>query len=408
MAKDEKKMLFDVAKPGSTPPDSSAKPVIVSHKMIKDPMVQEDKAEDAEIENTQSMRNVSSSSGKTIEPVSDTKKEEAKADTATADNDEPSAEPKSEDAENGSETAVVDAVLSQSQEKAKKSKDAEVEAEQASNINKLIDSKKYFVKVKAPKRKRNKRVLVVVVLILMAGLAGVGLAADAELIGLDVPFDFIKKSQSAQQPAVVDDAESKPKDESNSNETADAQIQDDYVVPEGFVVYENKDYGIKFAYPKEWGTIAEVDKGEALFNGTTEQFEDKAAEKSGKVSVVVRKKENYTTVLEKYGPELKLEEGKWVVADPRTDSSPDNQKYAVGDVYAVPIASEKPGQIVYDFSAGDEGCLLTRWIFEVKDGFVELTTPSLCGADMTSASQANIAIDKAVNDKIVKSIRVTN
>ncbi|HSX17563.1 MAG TPA: hypothetical protein VLH86_05700 [Patescibacteria group bacterium] len=43
---------------------------------------------------------------------------------------------------------------------------------------------------------------------------------------------------------------------SNSNEKVSSPtVKATYKAPDGYVVYENKDIGFKFAYPKEWGTI---------------------------------------------------------------------------------------------------------------------------------------------------------
>lgn len=266
MAKDDKKAVFDVSKPGSTPPDSSSKPIIVSHKpMIKDPMMQEEAAV-SEVEETEKISSTPKDTGKVIEPLSkdsDDNKEEPKKESEEKPPEEPSDDKTSDDKEkdevdpksgDSADSAVVDAVLSQAEQKGKKSKEAEALAEREAANNKLIESKKYFVKIKQPKRRRNKRMLLTLIFVILLGLVGVGLAADAELIDINVPFDFIKKSApTVEQTAPVTESTDKETDGS-ANEVADQ-----YVIPDGYVVYENKDLGFKFTYPKEWGD-AKLDK----------------------------------------------------------------------------------------------------------------------------------------------------
>ncbi|MCA9333102.1 hypothetical protein KDA00_04505 [Candidatus Saccharibacteria bacterium] len=273
--KEEKKAVFDVSKPGSTPASSSGKPVIVSHKpMIKDPMVNDDRKDvsDPEMESSdvaaeEEMKAPSEKQGgKVLEPISNdmvgdnskvskTDEEESEdSEQEETSDDKEAADVKVTDSDSNEE-ALVGAVVSQAEDKKKKVKDAEdAEARQA-KIKKLIDEKKYFVKVRQPKAKRNKRTLVVGLIVILLAVAGVGLAADAELIDLPVPFDFIKNSQPADDQSSSENEQSVIASEQNKDSS-----KEEYVIPEGFVVYENPDYGFKFAYPKEWGEVSFIDE----------------------------------------------------------------------------------------------------------------------------------------------------
>ena len=69
MAKGDKKNVDGVSKPGTTPPDSSAKPIIISHKpMIKDSTVTSDSAEKTDAA-AKPEKPLTSNSSKVIEPL---------------------------------------------------------------------------------------------------------------------------------------------------------------------------------------------------------------------------------------------------------------------------------------------------------------------------------------------------
>lgn len=175
---DGTKTVVDISKPGTTPPDASGKPVIVSHKpMIKDPMINDEASAETDVpKDDKQSAPLIRENNKVIEPLS-----------------KPGDKPVESVKE---EAAIVEAVIDQKGSKKKTTKSLQDTQEKNDQLEKLVESKKYFVKIRIPKQKRNKRVLVIVVFVILASLLSFGLAADAKIIPVSVPFDFIKIEKS--------------------------------------------------------------------------------------------------------------------------------------------------------------------------------------------------------------------
>ena len=158
--------VFDVAKPGDGKNDIGGKPMIIGHKSIKeDPMVK-DAAEAPQKEAKEEAKVTPPSvSKKVIEPLSkEEKKEESPADDSKT-------EP-----EKG------------------KTVDPEVEKnEKNDKLQKLVESKKYFVTVHENTASHAKVFTITFIVALLVGTATVLLLIDAEILdlGVDLPFDFL-------------------------------------------------------------------------------------------------------------------------------------------------------------------------------------------------------------------------
>lgn len=238
----DKQLVNDVAKPGSTPPDASGKPVIVSHKpMLKDPMVNEEEEKPIE-------EGLHKSAKTTIKPVHDDIATE-KNETEEADQVEES----TEDEVAGPKDTDSDSLEDESVKPKKKTKEESNEDDE--KIRKLVESKKYFVKVRAPKRKRNKRTIIVLLFVLLLGLVGFAAAADAELIPVKVPFDFIKVKQPESSVVVVASTTQKPE---QANTPATQKTSD-------VKTFESKELGLSFDYPSSAGMQPAVSKTDSLF-----------------------------------------------------------------------------------------------------------------------------------------------
>ena len=252
---------MDIAKPGKTRAESTAKPVIVGHKpMVQDPMMVKAKPT-PEAPSQTPPPPPPSSAKKVITPLSDsnnnTTPEEKKpeglipnlpdlehalakdrknneetkeeptgavdevdeADSEASDGPLEANEPVDDDKKDsseeeeaidatpaderplepeGNETAVVDTLLGQMSDKQKQAKDAALAEERDQHINKLVAEKKYFIPIaKAKRRRRQKIVLITLILIFLLG----GLAAaDAGFIpGIEPPFGLL--SSEATEPA---------------------------------------------------------------------------------------------------------------------------------------------------------------------------------------------------------------
>lgn len=223
------KKVFDVAKPGSSPPDTTTRPLIVGHKsevtdstLAKPAPAAESKsitiksAQSAvmpaaeKTEETEAVapkeEHLSPTAHKIIQPISH---DEAEADAEKAPagdqvqpptpEDSPAeaevapSEPADEPSES-SDAAVLDAVVEQTGSNKKSIEDAEAAAQKEA-LEKLIASKQYFLKIDESKHVRGfERFMIGLLLVLLLGLIGFDLAIDAGLIETDIkPFvDLIK------------------------------------------------------------------------------------------------------------------------------------------------------------------------------------------------------------------------
>ena len=158
--------VTDVAKPGTTPPDATSRPVIVGHgPMVADPMVTAEKSE-AEADTKQPAATTSTGSSKPkINPVST--QEEVKNDTA--ENDE----------------KKLDEELAEKKDT--------TEDKQA-RLGELIESGEYNVTIKQAKNGSVRAFLVTVIIVLLLGAAVVYILADLKVldIGIELPFELFK------------------------------------------------------------------------------------------------------------------------------------------------------------------------------------------------------------------------
>lgn len=210
-SKPDDKKTMDVAKPGKSAPDTSARPVLVTHRpMVQDPMVKDDpkadsssealaKGEDQTADDTKSKPEPTTHGEKVISPVSDPTvaeaTEEPKPEPAEVPEPVETAKPeKSAEETRAEEAAVVDAVADQAtSDKRKQNELTDEEKAKQEAIQKLITEKKYFVPVGQVSHRRNQR-LAIVFLVLVILLAGAYIAIDAGVIdiGVKLPLELIK------------------------------------------------------------------------------------------------------------------------------------------------------------------------------------------------------------------------
>jgi len=215
--------VVDVVAPGTTPPNATSRPIIVSHgPIMKDPMFQgtapavstsppvpapsarakvvtplaevaDDKAETPESSpNKKSAKTTKSKPDADEEPaekivVLDEPKPaketaEAPVEEAPKADEKPTAAPKVESTTQDNEdddensAAVVDSVVEKAAEKKKQDQAEKETAEQQAKIAQLINEKKYFVPINVAKHKRTNRTLRVVLVILLLIAGGLGYA----------------------------------------------------------------------------------------------------------------------------------------------------------------------------------------------------------------------------------------
>lgn len=208
--KKTEKQVMDVSKPGKTPADASARPIIVGHKMlVQDPMVTEtaEKTEEAvtetvaEVETDEKPAVSPSSSKRIIAPLSTEEKSEdteseksSKAEPEAAVSEESSAAETATQATSDNDAVVVDAVIDQVADKKKVDEQQEAdERKKRETLEKLVADKKYFVPLGRSHHKSGHG-LVVLTVLLGAAFLGLVAAIDAGMLeaGFTLPFDLIK------------------------------------------------------------------------------------------------------------------------------------------------------------------------------------------------------------------------
>lgn len=241
-----------------------------------------------------------------------------------------------------------------------------------------------------PKASPRKKLFVVLVVLLIIG--GLGFGAWYFLINK-------KEPTSTPTPAVT----SQPKTtEEKSESTA-------YVAPANYVTYTDATNKFSFAYPKQYLTFKAnqpplADAVSAVFTSST-LTTDLAPGVNGPFVVTTYKTKDAKIDSRKYGPEIQLQNGKWIVTKVNV-SDIDNNK--VGAEYTgldtMKVTSQKNGTVtVYTFASADEGSYFTKLLFVSNDVFNEITLPSF--SDGTYGAPANTkANDKTAYNTMVKNV----
>lgn len=226
-ANDEKKSadgVMDVAKPGTSAPDTSARPIIVSHKpMVKDPMMatKTELPSEVEAESEPKPQNKpaanTSRQGMTIEPRAELKaqtdkKEKEKGETIQVTSKTPAKEEPAKIADQpekpaeaeketkaptsgaSSEAGVVGAVASEAETKKQEQQLSAEEQARRDAVQKLVDEKRYFLPISKARSQTAKHVFMTVLILLLVAAIGLELAIDAGLVDVGIPpvVDLIK------------------------------------------------------------------------------------------------------------------------------------------------------------------------------------------------------------------------
>ena len=233
--------VMDVAKPGKTAPDASARPLIITHQpMVKDPMMSEPKPAATDLEPKEAEAKPPSRTGMTIQPtavvVTDEKKavtpetlptvpdnqlsppEPEKPETADqpspepAESTPPSDETKPEepkpavdstgsppesaeaDATASDDAAVVDAVAGETGAKKTPGEPTDEEKAKTAATEQLIASKQYFVPISHAKSRGVSHIITLAMVAILLLAVAAELAIDAEVLDIGIPpvIDLIK------------------------------------------------------------------------------------------------------------------------------------------------------------------------------------------------------------------------
>ena len=198
---ESKKSMDDVAKPGTSAPDATSRPIITDHRNSisrPTPMVSEDNKPGSK------KPVLSGTVRKVISPISapeekteekpeevpataepETEQKQAEG-TVTAPQEEKATEPTKEPGSEGS--AVVDAVASQTSDKKQLAEEVKKEEERQAALQKLIEEKTYNLPIGETSSKRNARVSTVILLVLVLVVVGGYAALDAGIIKTNIPL----------------------------------------------------------------------------------------------------------------------------------------------------------------------------------------------------------------------------
>lgn len=209
--KQSKKHVFDVAKPGKTPAEASSRPIIVTHKpLVEDPMVTKtiERAEPTSKPSGEAAApaaEIVNHTGKTVETLhneleetQDTEEKPEKSDEVTdATISDPESNEEAKNEAHGLASAEISVAAEELDQKSARqeaeAKQSQQEIELREKVSKLIEEKKYFVKV-GESRKHKSTSTGIILLVLLLVVVGLYLAVDGELIKTDItlPYDFIK------------------------------------------------------------------------------------------------------------------------------------------------------------------------------------------------------------------------
>lgn len=194
----------------------------------------------------------------------------------------------------------------------------------------------------------------------------------------------------------------------NDKDSGKGQTQkDSYKVPEGYTVYENKELGFTFAYPKEYGSFSsqgEVSGAQIIKSAVPKTQYGPGI--NGAFQIYTYATADQAITSRKYGPQIKLQNGKWIVTEANEADVIGNK---VGDVYKdfegnVPASQVNKGLAVYTLKSGDEGSEMDRLVFVAKGKLHEIYMPTfsdgLYGGDVANDKSAFSTLLTNVRDSV--------
>jgi hypothetical protein len=193
---DEKK-VFDVAKPGSTKPDTGSKPMVVGHKIMKDPTL----TNDEESTDATDMPIAQQSKIK-ISPVSEEFASEKSDDTVSTSTDQSehvNTIAEDESGHDGTASETLPESQSPPQQTAEATAEEKKEAildnriEQEENLQKIIKEKTYVVPIEEASYSAFKTFVKTFAIVSILGVIVLVVLIDAEIIdlGISLPFDLL-------------------------------------------------------------------------------------------------------------------------------------------------------------------------------------------------------------------------
>lgn len=163
-------------------------------------------------------------------------------------------------------------------------------------------------------------------------------------------------------------------------------------LPTDWTEYKNDADGLRFGYPKKFGTLT----GKPLSTGG---YRNDSENLQGRVVASVSAKEGFSIYASKYGATIKpSSDGKtWIVSEENPAAS---DGYKVGDTYKTKNVIVNGGTAI-DLTVYDEECTLPRYLLSLKDSYAVVSLPELCPANLEPVTTANKdAYNKLIADFI--------
>jgi hypothetical protein len=218
----------DVARPGEVPASPSSKPVIVGNKTVQnDPMMAPS--------GSPLLAPKSDTKNETVLPTYDNQIEAEKIDAPDDINELETVEPpedtiKATSLADPEDTISSELVSTESEEVIATAEPPEVDSE-AEPLHKLHHEQPIFGEMK-PVKSRGKKVLIILLTLIIMGAIGYG--------GWLLMSQKPDSTQNTSTPAPATTKKDEPRKD---------------VIPANFTVYESKELGLRFSYPKEWGNV---------------------------------------------------------------------------------------------------------------------------------------------------------
>lgn len=369
-----RKSFDDVARPEDVPALPNSKPIITGNKPLQnDPMMAPTFTSTIDMPPIQKTDNVAQMSNDVDSPNIEAKpSQDTSVDTTT--------------------TEIADSSVSSADSYSQSTENVAVIENSDQPPHKMHHDTPFFGEMK-PVKSRAKKIMIFLLILLLAG--GITFAA----------WFFINNMQSQNSaPAITSTPQTPEKEKEQSNAIK---------VPDGYVTYSNADYNFSFAYPKEYGKYGTFSKSPA--NKTTDnskvQLELKTSTPTseygpgitGEFSLTSYSSANQIILSRKYGPDIQLKDGKWIVVTTNPVDLSDNkvgQEYV--DFEKKVIASQKNGDItVFTILSGDEGSTSIRLAFVSKDALHLVSLPSFSDG-LYGGEKAN---DQTAFNTLVKNVR---
>ena len=202
-----------------------------------------------------------------------------------------------------------------------------------------------------------------------------------------------------------------PKKNSNDSTTqkeepAEKEI---YTVPDGYVIYENKEIGFKFAYPEQWGKLTPNTESEYDLDVEGPEIPLTSDGLNTSLRVFAAKVDSFRMSVRYKGRVIQRPEATggtyvWKVAE-----AIDLPDVKVGEPYEFQpkVAFQLDGLVVYDFWTGHATATWHSWAFAVGDYFVGIEAPGYnMPLDDQAAGKKLKADNDAINQNLLRSIRI--